>query len=323
MSMEMDISNFEDIFPFVRMMRVKKSFLMTGKWKDLDHVYTYIMEGKAKFVIDGRSHDLNKGDAIIIPPYATHVITQQVTGPMVQYIFHFDLYETPDRINLVHKDILNETLKMILPDREKKLQEVFVTSFQETARIRIQKLYTIMLREFEKKLPGWGTLIRAYCMEILLLTLRNGQSGNIYVNQGVNKTKAWLHLENALEYINKNYYKDNSMNNVSIGEAVGVSPNYLTKIFIEYLGFTLHQYVTNFRIEKAQQLLISGKYNITEVSEKTGFLSLYVFSKVFKSVLGITPSEFISINIGREKFAFQKDLDIVDRLSNTNNFYHE
>jgi AraC-like DNA-binding protein len=84
------------------------------------------------------------------------------------------------------------------------------------------------------------------------------------------------------------------MDNVSISEAIDVSPNYLTKIFQNFLGYSLHQYVIRFRIEKAEHLLKKYQVNITEAAINSGFSSIHVFSKIFKIHTGMTPSEYVN-----------------------------
>ena len=83
------------------------------------------------------------------------------------------------------------------------------------------------------------------------------------------------------------------MSNERISEAIGVSPNYLTKRFRACFDMPLHRYVVRMRIERAQRMLHTGSCNITEAAAATGFSSIHVFSKTFKSVLGMTPSAYL------------------------------
>lgn len=56
----------------------------------------------------------------------------------------------------------------------------------------------------------------------------------------------------------------------------------------------------NLKVEKAQQLLLSGKVNVTEAARMAGFSSIHVLSKTFKNYLGISPSEFLDQSVNRE-----------------------
>jgi hypothetical protein len=103
-----DISRFETISPYVRMMRLKKEASLSGKWRDIDNVFTYIAAGSADFILDGIRYQLDTGDAIIIPPYMTHMIISNGSEPLIQYIMHFDFFESAERRKLIHKDVLED-----------------------------------------------------------------------------------------------------------------------------------------------------------------------------------------------------------------------
>ena len=92
-----------------------------------------------------------------------------------------------------------------------------------------------------------------------------------------------------------------NMDNDSIAAMIGVTPNYLTGIFQSHLGISLHRYVTNIRIDRARQMLLKSDLNITEVARQTGFSGIHVFSKTFKNLIGVSPSQFLDEMVSREQ----------------------
>ena len=52
-------------------------------------------------------------------------------------------------------------------------------------------------------------------------------------------------------------------------------------------------YLTKLRMEKAAELLSTGKYKVREVAEMTGYSDAFYFSKVLKKYLGVTPARFL------------------------------
>ena len=300
-----DLSEFKDISPYVRMMRLKRAAALTGKWRDIDNVFTYIAAGSGDFVVDGIRYSLHTGNAIIFPPYKTHLIISQGDEPLVQYIMHFDFFESMERVRLIHKDVLDEDDHLsVIPEHEQLLdQKVFIAEIPESERNDMMRRYLCLMREFQEERPGKGMLLKAGCIEILINTLRCSKTiEESKVDKDAKKTKSWLHIENAIAYIN-GCNLQGELDNDSIANAIKVSPNYLTKVFQEYLGLSLHKYIVNIKIEKAQQLLLSGKINITEAAEHAGFSSIHVFSKTFKNTLGISPSEFLDQIVSRENIA--------------------
>lgn len=81
---------------------------------------------------------------------------------------------------------------------------------------------------------------------------------------------------------------------------------YLSKLFHNYIGMPLHSYVLRYRLERAQQLISSGKANITEAAMKCGFSSIHTFSKAFKKKRGMNPSAYAEIEESSKKEQQQK-----------------
>lgn len=75
----------------------------------------------------------------------------------------------------------------------------------------------------------------------------------------------------------------------SLGHEVGCSPFYLSRIFSKEVGLTIPQYLRNLRMERAAELLRSGRYNVTEAATEVGYASLSHFSKAFCETIGCCP----------------------------------
>src|SRR5438309_5894111 len=74
-----------------------------------------------------------------------------------------------------------------------------------------------------------------------------------------------------------------------IGQEVGCSPFYLSRIFSREVGLTIPQYLRNLRMERAGELLRTGRYNVTEAATEVGYSSLSHFSKAFCETIGCCP----------------------------------
>jgi AraC family transcriptional regulator len=74
-----------------------------------------------------------------------------------------------------------------------------------------------------------------------------------------------------------------------IGREVGCSPFYLSRTFSKETGKTISQYLRQLRMEKAAELLKSGKFNVTEAALEVGYSSLSHFSAAFHETFGCCP----------------------------------
>jgi AraC-like DNA-binding protein len=74
-----------------------------------------------------------------------------------------------------------------------------------------------------------------------------------------------------------------------IGRQVGCSPFHLSRTFSKEIGMTIPQYLRKIRMERAAELLESGKYNVTEAAMEVGYSSLSHFSQAFCQTMGRCP----------------------------------
>lgn len=74
-----------------------------------------------------------------------------------------------------------------------------------------------------------------------------------------------------------------------IGRQVGCSPFHLSRTFSKEMRMTIPQYLRKLRMERAAELLRSGKYNVTEAALEVGYSSLSHFSQAFCQTMGRCP----------------------------------
>ncbi len=100
-------------------------------------------------------------------------------------------------------------------------------------------------------------------------------------------------IEKARHYIHENYDKELSLE--SVAEHVHLSPTYLSSIFKREYQENFVDYVSNYRIEKAKELLREGRLKVNAVAGMVGIGNVKYFYKVFKKRTGLTPSEYKEI----------------------------
>ena len=72
-----------------------------------------------------------------------------------------------------------------------------------------------------------------------------------------------------------------------------ISRSYLSQLFNRELGQSFSDYVNQFRIEESKLLLRGGALSMGEIAKKLGFSSQQHFSRQFRTVTGMTPSEYV------------------------------
>jgi len=97
-------------------------------------------------------------------------------------------------------------------------------------------------------------------------------------------------IARAKAFINENYTEDLSLEQVA--KFANMSSFYFCKMFKKFTGVNFTEYVSRIRIEKARNLLLNPNLRISEIAYEVGFQSLTHFNRVFKKVLGQSPTEF-------------------------------
>lgn len=98
----------------------------------------------------------------------------------------------------------------------------------------------------------------------------------------------------ALKYMRKHYNKAISLNDVA--DSLHVSPFYLSKLLNKQVNKTFTDLITEYRIDQAKQLL-KEHYAVKVVASMVGYRSSGYFSKSFKKLIGVTPTEYRDIFI--------------------------
>lgn len=99
-----------------------------------------------------------------------------------------------------------------------------------------------------------------------------------------------VHLRRARDHADRHYAEPIDVE--SLAAVAGLSKYHFLRLFRATYGLTPGEYVSQRRIERAQDLLRATGLSVTEVCVAVGFSSLGSFSSRFKAMVGETPSEF-------------------------------
>lgn len=94
----------------------------------------------------------------------------------------------------------------------------------------------------------------------------------------------------AMNYIEKNYNSGLQIHDVA--SYLGLHPNYLSAVFKQETGKTPKQYMMELRIRKASELLRQTDYPILVISKSVGYADQLTFSRAFKSMTGMSPTDY-------------------------------
>jgi AraC-like DNA-binding protein len=97
-------------------------------------------------------------------------------------------------------------------------------------------------------------------------------------------------LEKAIEYIGDNYRSEISRD--GLAAHLGMSPNYFSKLFRDYTGQKMNDYITGLRVREAMRLLGETGDRIIDIAYSVGFDNLRTFNRAFQNKLRMTPQQY-------------------------------
>ncbi len=102
------------------------------------------------------------------------------------------------------------------------------------------------------------------------------------------------YIKEAITYIEQNFQNDISV--VDIANRLGINRSYFGKIFKQTLRQTPQEFLINYRMIKATELLRLTKMSIGDISKAVGYENQLHFSRAFKKIYNISPREWRNIN---------------------------
>jgi len=242
----------------------------TGKFsfKGEKHPYwelTYMDVGKMVCTVDGKDYELKKGEMMFFAPMQYHSQWETGGGPLAFLTVTFELSEG-DMTLLTDR---------ILP-----------------ANAEIHRVMKLILSEYREDNIYSGGMILAALMQVIILSIRSLRQENITATVPSNvsdKTKNEI-VQRCMQIIDGNL--ETRITLEMLAKKVCVSTSYISKLFRAELGIGVSVFIRERRLERAKELIRSGEYTITQVSDMMGFCSVTYFSTEFKKKFGMNPSDY-------------------------------
>jgi ABC-type Fe3+-hydroxamate transport system substrate-binding protein len=97
-------------------------------------------------------------------------------------------------------------------------------------------------------------------------------------------------LDHVLQYIDTHYYED--LTRGQMAEFSNVSPEHFSRTFRKTTGQTFTAYLTLLRVRKAQQRILTGTTNLTDLALEVGYTEGTYLSRKFKQIVGLSPTAY-------------------------------
>jgi AraC family transcriptional regulator len=99
-----------------------------------------------------------------------------------------------------------------------------------------------------------------------------------------------IRLNKVIEYIEAHLDREIALS--ALAQTAGMSPHYFCELFKQSVHVSPYQYVLRRRIEHAQKLLEEPSVTVFEAAMRSGFSDQSQFTKIFRRVVGVTPTSY-------------------------------
>ena len=239
-----------------------------------------VQSGKGIVSVDGIKYVAEAGDIFILRPFVMHSINRLDDNDMISdvIVFNLRLLETSEA------DMC--TLKYFAPLlNERHSVPCIVRPADSWYQPFEQSLTSILTCDLSKEGAELDVKANLYWM---FYHIYNNRLMN--VSQNVAEDKRLYTVRRVLEYIRAEYM--NQITIANIAKHCGYSEFHLMKLFKQFTGQSVVDYVNNYRLTIAGRQLRDTQDDIATIAYQVGFNNISYFNRQFKRQYGMTPREF-------------------------------
>lgn len=280
--------SFEEIDPFVRFphrFEVPVGSPLPPR-AAYDYRIMYVYGGAGWIVVEGVRHEAARGTLFLWRP---GVVYELLPGPDEGLSLIGVNFDFTQRSSFLNYPIPPENKETFQQDNVTELVEFtdFPSLNQTVILKHVQSAEQLLLD------MSWEYIIRKkfYMHKIrgaflLLLGDIARHAASVFTGQEGSTHKVDL----ILEYIREHHREP--LTNKQIGEHFRFHPVYINRLMVQHTGTSLHQYLINYRISLAINLLQDSIKSVSEIAYEVGFKDVNHFSKCFKNTVGLSPRQY-------------------------------
>lgn len=241
-----------------------------------NYILHYVLEGRGRFSVGEEEYELHAGQGFLIEPE-------------VQTYYEADREEPWSYLWI---GFAGERAEEYLRDLGLNKKQLI---YQCACGEELEKIVRLMLQK------STYTTANEYMLQGLLCQFFSVLAEHMEIEADRREKEDNLYIRKAVEYIQNHYSYPVQVQ--QIADYVGVTRSYLYTLFKKNLQFSPKEYLTNFRITRASQLLEITGLSVESVARSCGYQDTLGFSKAFKAKMGVTP-----LSYRKQKEEWQRNL---------------
>jgi len=263
---------------------------MPAKHTHDEYEIYYLVEGERKFFIGTEYVNVNTGSLMFLNRNVMHMTSERNSNYHERIVVEFN--ENPfasflavtDELSLAEFFRNDSVMVNIKPHDQKKV----IAHFDKIARL------------IKRKNSGHQLRVMAELAQLFFFALDVMSDSGISQDLSAGLTAPVKQRVNEVAtYISDNYRNEHTLE--LLAKKFYINKSYLSRIFKQVTGHTVHEYLNVVRIRRAQEMLANTDMNINDLSEFLGYSSSTYFVKIFRKYTETTPLKYRKHNIRFKK----------------------
>ncbi|GGD52414.1 AraC family transcriptional regulator [Paenibacillus nasutitermitis] len=238
-------------------------------------------KGNGKKVVNNVECTLEPGTLTLILPNQFH---ESYNGSNMQLLAYTCMFE----MNILQSTDCGSLLNTYMADNDN--ETPIHCRLNDEDYSSVLRLMEDMMAEYVNVRLGRNEMLRSKLIEVIILMMRNlnHQLPPPHIGPRIHDRKN--RIQDVLQYIHLHFMQPLSLN--MIADHFNLQPTPISRMFKKKTGQSVSDYLQILRINRAASLLCTTEMNITDVAYEVGYENYRTFSRAFRLMKGITPTEF-------------------------------
>ena len=254
-------------------------------------VFIYVKTGSLHLSQDGEDFTVGSGEYVFLPPYHEHFGTEPSKSLLSYFWVHFTLPEGTEVTTYPDLPTLDELgLSHFKADgaaKESAVRDLYLWPERGSTHYRgkIPQYFSELL-DMTRQQPTYPMHMPACLLTLLLMQVSRETQESLVMQENdlppiLNKVTKWMRSN-----------LDNDISMFYAAAEFNYSPDYLASLFRKYFHMSFTRCLNLMRIDAAKAMLVSQNCSIKEAAYSCGFPDEKYFMKVFREVVGMTPTAY-------------------------------
>ena len=236
----------------------------------------YEIEGTRRYFIEDAAYIVNAGSVVLIGDNQIHKTASVGDTPSSRIVLNFSA-EYLGKIAEIFPEV--DFFSFLSEEHNHLLSNITVK----------QQNHIYSMLELQEQTSAEGEAVRKMLLATLLLELKDLCKQQ--QAQGGENGRVSNHIVEQIQTYFAEHYAE-KLTLTGIASQFYISPYYLSRLFKKSINLSLIEYINGVRIKAAQNLIEKTNESISDISEKTGFLTTAHFRRVFKDATGLSPQQY-------------------------------